>query len=295
MAAAGRPLVGFSLRRTHGPWTGLQSARPGALVGFPATSNVAAAAALDIPAAGTMAHSYVEAFPGEEEAFRAFARTRPGPVTFLVDAHDTDGGCGRRPASSRRSGAGPGARSVWTAAISGSCRGGRVPRSTPPGRPTCGSSPVAGSTSTPSPVWCGAGHRSTCTRWVPAAPGRKQVLRRSGRTDVIGLWEEDPADSARPLLRTVMRGGRRTVPADRWEDARARFTGDIGGLPTAARRIDDPEPLRPVRSKALEDLTSKVRAELASRYLRGAPHHALGRWGEARGSPLDQQPWKVPR
>lgn len=64
---------------------GLQAARLGAMVGFAGTSNVAAATSLGIPASGTMAHSSIEAFPGEEEAFRAFARCHPGPVTFLVD------------------------------------------------------------------------------------------------------------------------------------------------------------------------------------------------------------------
>jgi nicotinic acid phosphoribosyltransferase len=39
-----------------------------------------------------MAHSYIDAFPGEEEAFRAFARCHPGPVTFLVDTYDTEEG-----------------------------------------------------------------------------------------------------------------------------------------------------------------------------------------------------------
>lgn len=39
-----------------------------------------------------MARSYVEAFPDEEAAFRAFARTHPGPITLLVDTYDTEHG-----------------------------------------------------------------------------------------------------------------------------------------------------------------------------------------------------------
>ncbi|MFD3356473.1 nicotinate phosphoribosyltransferase [Streptomyces fradiae] len=89
MAARGRPVVDFSLRRTHGLEAGMQAARVGALVGFAGTSNIAAATRWGMPAVGTMAHSYVEAFPDEEAAFRAFARTHPGPVTFLVDTYDT--------------------------------------------------------------------------------------------------------------------------------------------------------------------------------------------------------------
>ena len=47
---------------------------------------------LGIPAAGTMAHSYIEAFPTEREAFVAFATDFPGRTAFLVDTYDTDGG-----------------------------------------------------------------------------------------------------------------------------------------------------------------------------------------------------------
>ncbi|MGY3684444.1 putative nicotinate phosphoribosyltransferase [Streptomyces sp. TE33382] len=86
------PLVDFSLRRTHGPEAGMQAACLCALVGFAGTSNVAAAHRYGIPAAGTMAHPYIEAFDSEERAFHAFARTHPGPVTFLVDTYDTGRG-----------------------------------------------------------------------------------------------------------------------------------------------------------------------------------------------------------
>ncbi|CAM5294092.1 hypothetical protein SALBM217S_06797 [Streptomyces griseoloalbus] len=92
LAAAGRPVVDFSLRRTHGPQAGFQAARLGAMTGFAGTSNVAAATALGLTAVGTMAHSFVEAFATEEDAFRAFARSHPGPVTLLVDTYDTEEG-----------------------------------------------------------------------------------------------------------------------------------------------------------------------------------------------------------
>src|SRR5262249_6657008 len=39
--------------------------------------------------AGTMAHSFIEAFPSEEEAFRAFAQDHPTRTTFLVDTYDS--------------------------------------------------------------------------------------------------------------------------------------------------------------------------------------------------------------
>jgi nicotinate phosphoribosyltransferase len=92
LAAAGHPAVDFSLRRAHGPQARSQAARLGAMLGFAGTSNVAAATAGGTPAVGTMAQSFVEAFPAEEEAFRAFARCHPGPVTFWVDTYDTETG-----------------------------------------------------------------------------------------------------------------------------------------------------------------------------------------------------------
>ncbi len=55
LAAAGHPVVDFSLRRTHGPQAGFQAARTAGLVGFAGTSNVAAATRLGLPASGTMA------------------------------------------------------------------------------------------------------------------------------------------------------------------------------------------------------------------------------------------------
>jgi nicotinate phosphoribosyltransferase len=70
LAAEGHLVVDFSLRRTHGPQAGFQAARLSAMAGFAGTSNVAAAIAEGLPAVGTMAHSYIEAFGTEEAAFR---------------------------------------------------------------------------------------------------------------------------------------------------------------------------------------------------------------------------------
>jgi nicotinate phosphoribosyltransferase len=82
-------LVDFALRRTHGVDAGMAVARLSAMAGFAATSNVEAARRHGLRAAGTMAHSYIEAFPTEAEAFRAYARDRPASRTFLVDTYDT--------------------------------------------------------------------------------------------------------------------------------------------------------------------------------------------------------------
>ncbi|MGA8922233.1 MAG: nicotinate phosphoribosyltransferase, partial [Candidatus Dormiibacterota bacterium] len=92
IAAAGRDLVDFSFRRTQGIEAGLDVARLSAMVGFGATSNVEAARRFGLLAAGTMAHSYVEAFSSQADAFRAFAQDFPGRATFLVDTYDTIAG-----------------------------------------------------------------------------------------------------------------------------------------------------------------------------------------------------------
>jgi nicotinate phosphoribosyltransferase len=88
LAADGRGLVDFGLRRTHGTESGLLGARASWIAGFAATSNVEAGCCFDIPVTGTMAHSYVQALDDEEEAFRTFVETYPETV-LLVDTYDT--------------------------------------------------------------------------------------------------------------------------------------------------------------------------------------------------------------
>jgi nicotinate phosphoribosyltransferase len=88
-AAAGRRLVDFGLRRTHGTDAGLKVARCAYLAGFDATSNVYAGQRYGIPIAGTMAHSYIQAFPDEISAFRAFAQSYPDDCILLIDTYDT--------------------------------------------------------------------------------------------------------------------------------------------------------------------------------------------------------------
>ena len=88
-AAAGRALVDFSLRRTHGVDAGLKVARSSYIAGLRATSNVLAGQLYGIPITGTMAHSYITAFEDEKEAFRAFARAHPENTVLLIDTYDT--------------------------------------------------------------------------------------------------------------------------------------------------------------------------------------------------------------
>jgi len=88
-AARGRGVVDFSLRRTHGSDAGLKVARSCYLAGCQGTSNVLAGKLYGIPIAGTMAHSFVMAFPSELEAFRAFAGSFPEGCVLLIDTYDT--------------------------------------------------------------------------------------------------------------------------------------------------------------------------------------------------------------
>ncbi|CAB5118981.1 Nicotinate phosphoribosyltransferase (EC [Olavius algarvensis associated proteobacterium Delta 3] len=88
-AAAGRPLIDFSLRRTQGRDGGMKVARSSYLAGFSATSNVLAGRRYDLPVSGTMAHSFVQTFPDEEDAYAAFAEAFPDNSVFLIDTYDT--------------------------------------------------------------------------------------------------------------------------------------------------------------------------------------------------------------
>ncbi len=87
-AAAGRAVIDFGSRRAHGLDAAIKAARAAYVAGAVSTSNVLAGRLYGIPIAGTMAHSFVQAFDQEIEAFRAFARVYPETV-LLVDTYDT--------------------------------------------------------------------------------------------------------------------------------------------------------------------------------------------------------------
>ena len=91
LAAAGRPVVDFAARRTHGTEAGVKAARALYLAGFASTSNVLAGKRYGLPVSGTMAHSYVQAHDSEFAAFRAFASHFPD-TALLVDTYDTEHG-----------------------------------------------------------------------------------------------------------------------------------------------------------------------------------------------------------
>jgi nicotinate phosphoribosyltransferase len=90
LAAQGRHLVDFGLRRAHGAEAGLLAARASYIAGFDGTATVLAEHEYGIPTFGTMAHSFVEAHDNETAAFEIFARARPENLTFLIDTYDTE-------------------------------------------------------------------------------------------------------------------------------------------------------------------------------------------------------------
>ncbi|MCX7023961.1 MAG: nicotinate phosphoribosyltransferase [Spirochaetes bacterium] len=90
-AAKGGRIMEFGLRRAQGRDGALSAARAAYIGGAYGTSNVQAARNLGIPAMGTMAHSWVMAFPSEREAFDAYAELYPDKTIFLIDTYDTLG------------------------------------------------------------------------------------------------------------------------------------------------------------------------------------------------------------
>lgn len=88
LAADGRPVVDFGMRRMHGldsAWRGVRAYRTAGIAG---TSHVLAGLEFDLPLKGTMAHSFIQAHGHESGAFRRYAELYPG-TTILVDTYDT--------------------------------------------------------------------------------------------------------------------------------------------------------------------------------------------------------------
>jgi nicotinate phosphoribosyltransferase len=90
-AACGRPCIEMGSRRTHEE-AAVAAARAAALVGFAATSNLAAGARYGIPTTGTSAHAFTLLHDDEAAAFRAQLDTLGVGTTLLVDTYDTEQG-----------------------------------------------------------------------------------------------------------------------------------------------------------------------------------------------------------
>ena len=88
-SAKGRPVMEFGARRSHGESAAVLGARAAMIGGCVGTSCTLTAKIFNVPALGTMAHSFVQSFDSEYEAFKAYAITYPDDCTLLIDTYDT--------------------------------------------------------------------------------------------------------------------------------------------------------------------------------------------------------------
>jgi len=87
-AAEGRIISDFGLRRAQGDG-GMGASRACFVGGVASTSNVLLAFEESVPVGGTMAHSWIQSFDSELEAFRAYAQMHPDDSVLLLDTYDT--------------------------------------------------------------------------------------------------------------------------------------------------------------------------------------------------------------
>jgi len=84
-AAKGRPVMELGTRRAHSTAAAVYGARAAYIGGCAGTACAIADREYGIPAVGTMAHSWVQMFPSEYEAFKKYAEIYPNNCTLLVD------------------------------------------------------------------------------------------------------------------------------------------------------------------------------------------------------------------
>jgi nicotinate phosphoribosyltransferase len=86
--AGERTVIDFGLRRAQG-LGGIHATRAAIIGGAQSTSNLYSAFRYNLEATGTQAHSWIQSFEEEVEAFRIFSRTYPQKCILLVDTYDT--------------------------------------------------------------------------------------------------------------------------------------------------------------------------------------------------------------
>lgn len=298
LASDGKSFLDFSLRRDHGADAGLKAARAAYIAGASATSNVLAGKMYGIPVSGTMAHSYVMAFPTEIDAFRAYARDFPEQAVLLIDTFDVSEGARRAVAVAHElAPEGIALRGVridsgnlgdLTTVVRGILDEGglrdtkiilsgdldeyRVEAMLDAGVPVdaFGVGTQMG-TSADSP-FLGGVYKLVAEKGAPKVklstgkvtlPGLKQVHRftTGGRFhhDLIAL-EEESIDGGDPLLHLAMKDGERVGGVEPLSEVRARCRASLATLPAAMQELTDPATPYPVQVSApLEKLAREAR------------------------------------
>jgi nicotinate phosphoribosyltransferase len=275
LAAPGKQLVDFGLRRAHGAEAGLLAARASYIAGLTGTATVLANKLFGIPVFGTMAHSFIEAYDDETIAFETFARSRPKDVVLLIDTYDTKAAA-RKVVSlaTRLQAAGITVRGVRIDSgdlialsrdvrrilddgglrdviifVSGGLDEDQLATIVASGAPIDGFG-VGTSLTTSADVptldcayklqeYAGLPRR----KYSPGKaswPGRKQVWRRFDAEDRMAgdiLSTEDDKQSGEPLLIPVMRRGRRLASSPSLTDVRTRAERNLAQLPERLRRL----------------------------------------------------------
>jgi nicotinate phosphoribosyltransferase len=301
LAAPGKLLVDFGLRRAHGADAGLMAARASYIAGFAGTATMLAGKLFAIPIYGTMAHSFVQAWDDEAEAFAAFARSRPENLILLIDTYDTEAAAHKVVTlAPRLQAAGIKVRGVRLdsgdlVALSKSVR--RILDAGGLGDVTIFASggldedELARMAAEHAPIdGFGIGTSLTTSSDVPALdcayklqeyaglprrkrsagkatwPGRKQVWRRygpDGRMSGDTLSVEDDRQPGEPLIEPVMRNGRRLGARPTLAEIRERTAHSLERLPEPLRRLE-PGASYPVQvTERLVQLAAEVDERLA--------------------------------
>ncbi|MFI5615787.1 nicotinate phosphoribosyltransferase [Amycolatopsis sp. NPDC051903] len=305
LAAPHAELVDFSARRTHGGDAALAAARLTAIAGFGRTSNVEGAARHGLRAAGTVAHSYIQAFRSERDAFRAFVEDFPAAPVLLVDTYDPVTGIALAIEVLREFGVQPAsagvrldsgdlltlsetARKMLDAAGFGSARimaSGGLDEYALEGL-TAAAAPIdVYGLGTAVGVSADAPSLDTAYKLVAfdgrpvlklstgkrTLPGAKQMYRgAAGEPDVLATADEPQFPGREALLVPVMLGGRR-LGQPSVSSSHLRCARDLAWLPPAARRLRGPEPVSVRHSAALDSLAEDVAGRV-----RESQNHAAG-------------------
>ena len=88
-AAKGRTVLEFGSRRAQGVDAAVDGARAAYIGGCKGTACTLTDQLYGVPAGGTMAHSWVQMFDSELDAFRAYCQTYPDNATLLVDTYNS--------------------------------------------------------------------------------------------------------------------------------------------------------------------------------------------------------------